>query len=110
MPGCPVTGPGCPGDVAFTQRSLKDFDVVYLFPDAVYESLRRSSQSSEAILYCWGVLSNGSKVLIHLDLAQVESYTAWKDFLTNMVDRGLPTPLTVTTDGAPGLTRAVREV
>jgi len=95
---------------AFTKRSLKDLDVVYLFLDAVYEPLRRSGQSSEAILCCWGVLSNGARVLIHLDLAQTESYTAWKDFLTHMVDRGLPTPLTVTTDGAPGLTRAVREV
>lgn len=92
---------------AFTQRSLKDLDVVYLFLDAVYEPLRRSGQSAEAILCCWGVLSNGARVLIHLDRAQTESYTAWKDFLTNMVDRGLPTPLTVTTDGSPGLTRAV---
>jgi len=36
-----------------------------------------------------------------------ESYENWPDFLRHMVARGLRVPLTVTTDGAPGLLRAV---
>ena len=38
-----------------------------------------------------------------------ESYTAWQDFIRNMQGRGLPAPILVTTDGAPGLIRAVDE-
>lgn len=94
----------------FAKRDLSGFDVVYLFLDAVYEPLRRVGRAREAILCCWGILATGEKVLIHLDLAQTESYNAWKGFLEDMVGRGLPSPLTVTTDGSPGLIRAVEEV
>ncbi len=34
---------------------------------------------------------------------------AWKDFIRDMVKRGLNTPVLITTDGAPGLIRAVDE-
>src|SRR5690606_25818506 len=70
----------------------------------------RTGRVKEAILCCWGILSNGAKVLIHMDVASCESYSVWKAFLTDLVNRGLPSPLTVTTDGAAGLTRAVEEV
>ena len=95
---------------AFAKRDLSSLDVVYLFLDAVYEPLRRTGRVKEAILCCWGILSNGAKVLIHMDVASSESYSVWKAFLTDLVNRGLPSPLTVTTDGAAGLTRAVEEV
>lgn len=95
---------------AFTQRDLSGFDGVYLFLDAVYEPLRRVGRNREAILCCWAILGTGEKVLIHLDLARAESYAAWKGFLSEMVRRGLPAPLTVTTDGSAGIIRAVEEV
>mgnify|MGYP001047238467 CR=1 FL=1 len=95
---------------AFAKRSLSGFDVVYLFVDAVYEPLRRVGRTREAILCSWGILSDGSKVLLHMDVAGSESYSAWKAFLVDLVRRGLPAPLTVTTDGSPGAIRAVEEV
>lgn len=94
---------------AFTRRDLSVFDVVYLFIDAVYEPMRRIGRTKEAILCCWGITGKGEKILIHMDTGERESYAAWKSFTSDLVRRGLPTPLTVTTDGAGGLTRAVEE-
>ena len=91
---------------AFTKRDLGGFDVVYLFCDAVYESLRQQGCCSQAILVTWGVCSDGSKVLLHMSLGNKESGDAWLEHFRSLVSRNLPTPLTVTTDGAPGLIKA----
>jgi len=91
---------------AFCKRDLSGFDVVYVFCDAVYESLRRCG-ASQAILVSWGICSNGGKVLLHLSTGSKESYDAWLEHLRSLVSRNLPLPLTVTTDGAPGLIKAV---
>jgi transposase-like protein len=95
---------------AFTQRDLSGFSVIYLFLDAVYESLRRQGGGKEGILCAWGICADGRKVLIHLALGNKESYANWLEFLRGMVQRGLWTPVLVTTDGAPGLIRAVEEI
>ncbi len=95
---------------AFAQRDLSGLDVVYLFLDAVYESLREQAGLKEGILVSWGILSDGSKVLIHLSLGNKESYEDWLDHLRDLVRRGLGIPLTVTTDGAPGLIKAVEAI
>jgi len=95
---------------AFTQRDLSSFPVVYLFLDAVYEALRQQGGGKEGILCAWGICADGRKVLLHVALGSKESYDNWLDFLRDMLRRGLPTPLMITTDGAPGLIRAVEEV
>ena len=92
---------------AFAKRDLSGFDVVYLFCDAVYESLRQQAGCRQAILVTWAICSDGSKVLLHLSLGSKESSDAWLEHLRSVVSRNLPVPLTVTTDGAPGLIRAV---
>ena len=48
--------------------------------------------------------------MLHLALGNKESYPNWLEFLRDMVRRGLRTPVLVTTDGSPGLIRAVAEV
>jgi transposase-like protein len=48
--------------------------------------------------------------MLHLALGHKASYANWLEFLRDMVRRGLQTPVLVTTDGAPGLMRAVEEV
>lgn len=95
---------------AFAQRDLSVFDVEYVFLDAVYESLRRQGGGKEGVLCAWAICSDGRKVLLHLALGNKESYPNWLDFLRDLVKRGLQAPVLVTTDGAPGLTRAVDEV
>ncbi len=92
---------------AFARRDLSSFDVVYLFCDAVYESLRQQAGCRQAILVTWAVLSDGSKVLLHLSMGNKESAESWLEHLRSLVSRNLPVPLTITTDGAPGLIKAV---
>lgn len=94
---------------AFSKRELGSFEIVYLFLDAIYEPLRRAGMR-EGILCAWGVTADGMKVLLHMTLGSKESHNAWLQMLRDMVSRGLRTPLTVTSDGAPGLIRAVEEV
>lgn len=92
---------------AFSQRDLAGFDVVYLFCDAVYESLRQQANCRQAILVTWGILSDGSKVLLHMSLGNKESRDNWLDHFRSLVTRNMPLPLTVTSDGAPGLIGAI---
>jgi transposase-like protein len=93
---------------AFAQRDLGGYDVVHLFADAVYESLRQQAGLKEGILVTWAILGDGSKVLIHMSLGNRESYDDWLEHLRDLVRRGLGVPLTVTTDGAPGLIKERR--
>jgi transposase-like protein len=92
---------------AFTKRDLSSFDVVYLFADAVFESLKQQACCTQAVLVSWGILRDGSKVLLHMSLGNKESQDSWLEHFRSLVSRGLPTPLTVTSDGAPGLIKAV---
>lgn len=92
---------------AFAKRDLSGVDVVYLFCDAVYESLRQQAGCRQAILVTWAICSDGSKILLHLSLGNKESSDAWLEHLRSLVSRNLPVPLTVTSDGAPGLIKAV---
>jgi putative transposase len=95
---------------AFAERDLSGFEVEYLFLDAVYESLREQGGLKEGVLVAWAICSDGCKVLLHLTLGNKESYANWLDFLRGMVRRGLRAPVQTTTDGSPGVIRAVEEV
>lgn len=95
---------------AFARRDLSEYAVEYLFVDAIYESLRERTGAKEAVLCAWAILHDGSKVLLHLALGNKESYQAWLDFCRSMVGRGLTAPVAITSDGAPGLLRAIGEV
>jgi transposase-like protein len=92
---------------AFQKRDLSGYDLVYLFSDAVYASLRAQAGLKEGILVTWAILSDGAKVLLSMTLGNKESYEDWLSHYRDMVSRGLKMPLTVTTDGAPGLMAAV---
>lgn len=92
---------------AFSERDLSNFEVVYLFADGVYESLRQQAGLKQAILVTWAILRDGSKVLLHMSLGNQESERDWLEHFRSLVRRGLVTPLTVTTDGGPGLIKAV---
>jgi transposase-like protein len=95
---------------AFQSRPLGDVPVLALFLDGVYEPLRTHGVEREAVLVAWAITLEGQKILLSLALGNRESHEAWRDFLRDLVARGLATPLTITTDGAPGLLRAVAEV
>ena len=94
---------------AFRKRDLSSFEVEYVFLDAVYESLRELAGLKEGILVAWGICRDGRKVLLHMGLGNKESLDAWRDFIRDMVRRGLRVPTLVTSDGAPGLIAAIEE-
>jgi putative transposase len=94
----------------FASRDLSGLELEYMFLDAVYESLRQQGGLKEGILAPSGIYTDGCKVLLHLALRNKESYANWLDFLRDMVKRSLQTPALITTDGAPGLIRAVEEI
>lgn len=93
----------------FCERDLSGIEVQYLFVDAVYESLRRYG-AKEGILCAWAITTEGRKVLLHLAVGNKESESCWTEFFRDMIRRGLRTPTSVTSDGAPGLIQAIEQV
>jgi transposase-like protein len=91
---------------AFRSRDLSGYEVAYLFMDAVYEPLRRWG-SKTGVLCVWAICVDGRKVLLSLSTANSESYESCLEVLRDLVKRGLQTPVTITTDGAAGLTTAI---
>jgi transposase-like protein len=94
---------------AFIARDLSDIEVQYLFVDAVFESLRAQG-AKEALLVAWGIDSEGRKQLLHLMVGNKESEVAWTELFRNLIGRGLRPPTTITSDGAPGLIKAIEAV
>ena len=95
---------------AFQNRDLSVYEVEYLFLDAIYESIRKRFGVKEAILCAWGICRDGSKVLLHMTIGNKESEACWVEMVRDMVRRGLPAPTTVSSDGAPGLIKAIEGV
>src|SRR5215470_6200694 len=90
----------------FRTRDLRQEPVAYLFIDTVYEPLRRWG-SKTGVLCVWAICEDGRKVLLTLSTANSESYESCLEVVRDLVKRGLQTPVTITTDGAPGLTKAI---
>jgi transposase-like protein len=93
---------------AFASRDLSEFAVIYLFIDGLAERLHLG-QPREAVLAAWGVLTDGNKVLLHLAPGTKEDTASCREFFQDLRRRGLPDPLLVVSDGAPGLIRAIEE-
>jgi putative transposase len=91
---------------AFRTRDLSGYEVAYLFLDAVYEPLRRWG-SKTGVLCVWAICVDGRKVLLSLATANSESQESCLEVLRDLLKRGLQTPVTITTDGAVGLTKAI---
>ena len=91
---------------AFVARDLSEVEAEYVFVDAVFESLRRHG-AKEALLVGWCIDSDGRKHLLHLALGNKESEACWTEFFRAMLGRGLRMPTTITSDGAPGLVKAI---
>jgi transposase-like protein len=95
---------------AFSRADLSEYEIVYFFSDAVYESLRLYKSRKEGILVTWAILSSGAKVLLSMVLGSKESYDDWLEAFRDLRKRGLSDPVLGVTDGAPGLIRAFEEV
>ncbi|MFN0192976.1 MAG: IS256 family transposase [Aestuariivirga sp.] len=93
---------------AFAGRDLSEFEIVYLFVDGIAERLHLG-QPREAVLAAWGILADGKKALLHLAPGTKEDTASCREFFQDLRRRGLPDPLLVASDGAPGLIRAIEE-
>jgi transposase-like protein len=87
-------------------RDLSGEAVAYLFIDTVYEPLRRWGNKT-GVLCVWAICEDGRKVLLSLSTTNRESYESCVEVLRELARRGRQPPVTITTDGAPGLTKAV---
>jgi len=94
----------------FCKADLSDYDLVYIFADAVYESLRLHKSRKEGILVIWGILSSGTKVLLNMTLGNKESCDDWLQAFRDLKKRGLCDPVLGTSDGALGLIQAFEQV
>ena len=65
---------------------------------------------AEPVLAAWGITTEGKPVFVGLSLGTGESSDAWADFLTDLCERGLATPLLVVSDGAKGLIAAIEQI
>ena len=91
---------------AWRMRDLSNEPVAYLFIDTVYEPLRRWGQKT-GVLCVWAICEDGRKVLLSLSTTNSESYESCLEVLRGLAKRGMPAPVTITTDGAMGLTKAI---
>jgi transposase-like protein len=91
---------------AFRSRDLSGFEIAYLFIDTIDEPLRRWG-SKTGVLGVWGICVDGRKVLRTRSTAPSESSDSCLEVWRDLVKRGLPTPVTMTTDGAPGFIQAI---
>jgi transposase-like protein len=90
------------------RRDLSAVDLVYLFLDGIYLKLRPEDKKAIAVLCAYGIMADGRKVLLHLEIGDKESTACWEAFLEDMKQRGLKTPLLTVIDGNAGCRRAVK--
>lgn len=91
----------------FAERPL-DEAYPYLILDARYERVREDGVvSKRAVLVAIGVNEDGRRCVLGVGLANRESRTSWKDFLTGLIERGLRGVEYVVSDNHEGLKQAV---
>lgn len=96
---------------AWRTRTLADLDVIYVYLDGFALRVRRAGKVVSApVLGVVGVLPDGGKHLLALELCGGESFAAWKGCLDDLAARGLRAPVLCIIDGNPGLRRAVELV
>jgi putative transposase len=93
---------------AWARRRLDGITLDYLYLDASFFRMHPGSPA-EPVLAAWGITTDGKPAFIGLAPGSGESADAWHEFLTDLKDRGLPSPLLVISDGAPGLIAAIEQ-
>jgi len=91
---------------AWRGRDLSGVELDVLFLDASHFRYHEGARA-EPVLCAWGLTAEGEPVLVGLEGAGGGSADAWDGFLSGLVARGLPSPLLVVSDGAPGLISAI---
>jgi putative transposase len=94
----------------FAERRL-DEPFPYLILDARYEKVREGGIiASQAVLIAVAVDGEGRRQVLAVELANRESRSSWRDFLSGLKERGLFGVEFVVSDDHEGLKGAIREV
>jgi len=94
----------------FSRRRLEE-DYPYLVLDARYEKVREDGAvRSQAVLIAIGIDWEGRRNVLAVELANRESASSWREFLTMLREHGLHGVQVAISDDHPGLKRAIREV
>lgn len=94
---------------AFQARDLSRVRLVALFLDAIYLPVRPQG-AKEGVLCAWGITQDGERVLLAVCLGMREAQEDWLALGRDLTARGLPAPLLVVADGAPGLIAAIAQL
>jgi len=95
---------------AWRSRSLKEERIEILYFDAIALRVRIAKKVVSApVLVALGVLKDGQKRVLDLELLTSESTSAWGGFLCGLTGRGLQRPQLCVIDGNKGLRAAVEE-
>jgi putative transposase len=95
---------------AFAERRLGE-NYPYLILDARYEKVREAGVIvSQAVLVAVAVDEDGRRQILAVELANRESRSSWREFLSRLKERGLAGVEFVVSDDHPGLKQAIREV
>lgn len=95
---------------AFARRRLEE-EYPYLILDARYERVREDHVvKRRAVLVAIGVGWDGRRHILGVELANRESRSSWKEFLSGLVERGLHGVEFVASDHHEGLRQAIMEV
>jgi putative transposase len=78
----------------------------YLFVDGIAERLRPGGKR-EPVLAAWGYTIEGRRILLHLMAGSKEDAETVTALFEDMKLRGLNDPLLITSDGAPGIVKAI---
>ncbi|HKR97873.1 MAG TPA: IS256 family transposase [Candidatus Dormibacteraeota bacterium] len=92
----------------FKRRDLYDVNLVALFLDATFVSVRPTGPK-EGVLVAWGFSEDGERVLLAVTLGMRESYEDWQALGRDLIARGLRAPMLIVADGAPGLVKAIEQ-
>lgn len=93
----------------FKERSLGSY--TYLFLDAQYEKVRHEGTvRSLAVLKAVGVTPDGAREVLSVSCSLSEAEVHWRNFLEDLIRRGMHGIKMVTSDQHSGLTAALRAV
>ena len=86
-------------------------NVIYLYLDARYEKVRDNGQLRDAaVLIASGVLPTGKRKILGVSISLSEQSQHWKDFLEDLVSRGLRGVQLIISDDHSGLKKARQQV
>jgi putative transposase len=101
---------GIDADVAVLRtRRLDHQAFVYVWLDATYVHVREHRHVvSKAVVIATGLRADGHREVLGVDVGDSENETFWREFLTDLTDRGLAGVKLVISDAHAGLLKAIR--